>query len=133
MKRGEWAFNYPVGRVLAGARNKLEFHKGRLDFWEVKRSEVEEALRTHGLVIDESAVGAGYVGTASNDVNGFGRQTRVSIDPALQRDLVETVEKVREHRGKVERYGAWIQVLSSQPETNTLELHQDDWIYFFGE
>ena len=42
------------------------------------------------------------------------------------------IAKIVELRAKVENYSAWHEVLSAQDATDSFELHQEDWLFFFA-
>lgn len=128
MNRDEWAFPYTADKLLEAAQAKKTFHESRLEWWEGKRKEVETTIRAEGIEIDESV--AANLSSYSNSTVGRGAQ--VSIRTDLVRDLQECVGKTAEHRQKIKDYDAWTQVLASQGQS-TFDLHQDDWLFFFGK
>lgn len=130
MNRASWKFTYAADKLLEAAITKKTWHAGRLDWWHNKRTEVEALIRSEGIEIDES-VGVGSLTSTSNYSNA-GRGPQVSIRNDLVRDLSECVQKTSEHEAKIRDYSAWIQVLESQGQAS-LELHQDDWLFFFGK
>jgi hypothetical protein len=128
MNRNEWNFPYTADKLLTAATDKKAFHEGRLTWWEGKRKEVEATIRSEGIEIDES-VAAGF-STYANSTAHRGAQVNIRTD--LVRDLQECVGKNTEHREKIKQYDAWTQVLASQGQA-TFDLHQDDWLFFFGK
>lgn len=131
MNRASWKFTYTADRLLEAATSKKDFHAGRLDWWAAKRKETEALIRSEGIEIDES-VAAGALGSLTSNYSNSGRGPSVSIRNDLVRDLTECVGKTSEHEAKIKDYGAWIQVLASQGQAS-LDLHQDDWLFFFGK
>ncbi len=127
MNRDEWTFPYTADKLLDAATAKKTFHEGRLTWWSDKQKEVEGTIRSEGIEIDESVAASSY---ASNST--FNRGAQVNIRTDLVRDLQECVGKTQEHRGKIKDYEAWTQVLASQGQV-TFDLHQDDWLFFFGK
>ncbi len=123
--RREWKFSYPISEVREGANKKSLYYNGRLEFWKNQKIEVERAIKESGLVIDES-----LTDTISN--MNYGRGSSVQIDPKLSKDFKECFDKIREHESNVLDYLAWIQLLDSRPQNETLSLDKDDWIFFFG-
>lgn len=125
MNRKTWNFPYPADKLLEAATAKVDFHKARLAWWTEKKESVLGQIRAEGIEIDESvAAGQGYG-------KSYARDEQVSIRNDLLRDLNECVAKVREHSEKIGDYDAWMQVLSSQGQS-MFDLHQDDWLFFFG-
>lgn len=122
-KRTHWAFNYKAHEVLAGAKIKQAFHQERLAFWQQKHGEVKGKIKEDGIDFEESL---------SNMHSNSYRQTGVSVRDDLMRDLQECNQRVSVHRDKIDGYEAWIEVLSSQGAAS-LELTQDDWLYFFSK
>lgn len=131
MNRASWKFTYTADKLLEAATAKKDFHAGRLDWWTSKRKETEDKIRSEGIEIDES-VAAFSNGLGTAGYSNSGRGPSVSIRNDLVKDLGECVAKTSEHEAKIRDYGAWIQVLASQGQTS-LELHQDDWLFFFGK
>jgi hypothetical protein len=129
MNRASWKFTYTADKLLDAATAKKNFHTSRLDWWTGKRKETEALIRSEGIEIDESvAANLGSLNSYSNS----GRGPSVSIRNDLVRDLTECVSKTNEHEGKIKDYDAWIQVLASQGQAS-LDLQQDDWLFFFGK
>lgn len=129
--RNEWKFQYQVSQVLKGAKDKHAFHYNRWEWWKAKKEETIAKIKAEGLVIDDSIVNelgkTGYVSNMSN------RGVNVTINEEMERDLVECTNKIDQHNRQVTGYGNWVQVLENQLSTMTLELTQDDWVYFFGK
>lgn len=128
MNRDEWNFPYTADKLLKAATDKKAFHEGRLTWWQDKQKEVETTIRSEGIEIDES-VAAGFSTYANSAAH---RGANVTIRNDLVRDLQECVGKTQEHRGKIQQYDAWAQVLASQGQAS-FDLHQDDWLFFFGK
>lgn len=126
MNRTSWKFTYTADKLFGAADSKKSWHMERLKWWSDKRKEVEGVIRAEGIEIDES-VAAG-LGTYANAVRG----PQVSIRNDLVKDLSECVMKTTEHEGKCREYDAWMQVLASQGQAS-LDLNQDDWLFFFGK
>lgn len=125
MNRTAWKFVYPADKLLSAAKAKYDFHTGRLEWWENKKTDTLKTIKAEGLEIDESVAAMGY---ASNS----GRQTSVNIRNDLMRDLQECLGKVTEHTAKRRDYAAWSEVLASQGQT-AFDLHQEDWLFFFSK
>jgi len=126
--REEWEFTYLAVKVLDGARKQLQYRQSRVDFWESKKAEVMEEIRTKGLDVYEPEAEklSGYVGT--QNVMG---SPQIKVDPALQLRLTEASNKIRENRQWVAEYDAWVQVLEGNKDAS-LRLKQGDWLFFFG-
>jgi len=129
MNRNLWKFSYTAEKLLIASHSKKNWHESRLNWWAKKRDEVKETIKSDGIEIDES-VAFGSTAYVSN--KSAHRDSSVSIRNDLVKDLTECVQKVSEHQNKIKDYDAWIQVLESQGQTS-LELHQDDWLFFFGK
>lgn len=129
MNRNQWKFTYTADKLLEAANTKKRWHDGRLTWWASKRDEIKETIKSEGIEIDES-VSFGTENYLSN--KSAYRGSSVSIRNDLVEDLNECVGKVSEHQNKIKDYDAWIQVLESQGQSS-LELHQDDWLFFFGK
>lgn len=127
MKRDEWEFPYGAEILNDAATKKNAHHFERQKWWENKKQEVMTTIKSEGIEIDESLAGE-YVGKMSN----YSRGTTVMVRNDLQKDLDECVAKIKEHRNKAEGYAAWTEVLSVQ-KGMVFNLHQEDWLYFFGK
>lgn len=123
MNRTQWIFSYPANTLFDAAMEKRRHHAERLGWWEQKKAEVVTTIRAEGIEVDESL--------ADLISNSYQRGGTVHVRADLVRDVQECVQKIREHRAKVEDYDGWAQVLSSQGST-TFGLHQEDWLFFFG-
>lgn len=125
--RDKWTFGMKIGEVLAGAKAKRDHHNSRVAWWEAKKSEVFATIKEGGLKISESLVSqyakTGYA-TASVDLE---------VDPDLQKKLDECVRKIGDHRAKADSYAAYVEVLSTRPGGDTIELAVEDWQFFFGK
>jgi hypothetical protein len=124
MNRQNWRLFYTVDTLLAAATAKADHHTQRLAWWESSKAEVIHKIKEEGLEIDESL--------AATLSNTYTRGASVNVRNDLLRDLQECVEKVREHSAKVADYSAWCKILKSQSSDAVFELHQDDWMFFFG-
>lgn len=122
--RDQWKFPHKASEVRAAAEKKLAHHQSRLGWWEDKKKEVMEKIKAEGLEIDESL--------ANQVSSSYSRGPTVQVRNDLMNDLTETVQKVKEHRGKAEGYDAWVQVLAAHPAAN-LDLDHKDWLHFFSE
>lgn len=125
MLRNEWVFRYSASHLSKAAVAKKTVHEGRQKFWSDAKTKVMEEVRAVGIEVSESEAGASY----SNKASGFGPQVMVRTD--LQKRLTECHEKIVEHTRKVSEYAGWIAVLDGNPDA-VLDLHSDDYLYFFG-
>lgn len=123
MNRNGWEFSYTADKLLQAALTKQAHHADRLVWWESQKASVMERIKAEGIEIDESL---------SNFASNAYRNPTVSVRNDLLADMQECVTKVVEHRAKVAEYEAWGQVLSSQGQA-ALNLHHDDWHFFFGK
>lgn len=123
--RDKWEFPYPADKLATAAQAKSSHHLDRLAWWQMQKAETVAKIKLEGLEIDDSLV------EKQRFSNSYGRDTTVNIKTELLRDLNECIDKIREHRGKAEEYGAWVQVLKSQGQAS-LPLNKDDWMFFFS-
>jgi len=130
MNRASWKFTYTADKLFQAAEAKKSWHMERLKWWSDKRKEVETTIRAEGIEIDESV--AAFTGLGTANYSNSGRGPSVSIRNDLVKDLSECVMKTTEHEGKCREYDAWMQVLGSQGQAS-LDLNQDDWLFFFGK
>jgi hypothetical protein len=124
--RNNWEFEYTASKIAGAAREQLEYRMGRVKFWEGKKAEVTAEITSKGLEVyePEAEKFSGYTNSGAG-------HAQIKMDPTLQARLTEAATKIRENRGKVAEYEAWIQVLEGNPEARLLLKH-DDWMYFFG-
>lgn len=125
MKRNEWQFNFAVSELIEPTQKKIDAHTAKLKWWENKKAEVMQKVRESGIEIHDS-VAASY----SNTKGGFGPE--IKIDVTMQRDLSECQQKIMEHSLLLKTYQGWLELFKHNPN-NRLELHADDWLFFFGE
>ena len=121
--RNEWVCELSVAEILEAAKEKLKWHKDRLDFWTETREKTEAQIKNSGLTIEKS-VAAGYSTT--------GRPPSVSIDSAMLADLNECNTKIAEHKNKEFGYASWVQFLSSCRPKDRYMLNPEDWRYFYS-
>lgn len=126
MNRSNWRFQYRVAFVYDAVIKKKAHHLARLEFWKGAQTKVLSDCKEQGLVVHESLAGSNYM----NKSPGYG--PRIEIPESLQLKLNESTLKITEHTNKEAQYDAWAQVLISQPKTNTLDLDQEDYLFFFG-
>jgi len=130
MNRDEWTFPYSASVLHKASAAKHAFHSDKRDWWHGKQVEKIELIKAEGIEVDESVIFEKHELSTYNSTSG--RLPNVSIRNDLLRDVQECVGKVREHTAKMKEYDAWMQVLASQGES-MFNLHQDDWLFFFGK
>ena len=123
MLRKDWKFYYNALDVLGAAKTKVSNHNERLQFWLNKHEEIKAKIKSEGIDFDDS-----LADIVSNSYAGRGS---ISINDSLLKDHQECKQKIMEHRAKKHEYETWVKVLSTQ-QTGTLELHHDDWLFFWG-
>lgn len=121
--RKEWEFKYTAKKLAEGARTKMAFHEGRLEFWKGAKEKVMAEISEAGIEVSESS--AGYS-------NSSAMTPQVMVRNDLQRKLTESHQKIIEHTNHVATYSGWIEVFDANPE-NQLALHADDYLFFFGK
>jgi len=131
MQRHEWEFEYTASKIAQAAEAQRDFRILRILVWEAKKEEIMAKVHASGLTISESVAdqlmsNSYKIGTRS------GRVAQIMIDPTMQDDLTECVQKIREHTDLRNAYEAWAQVLLAHPEKR-VKLDHEDWIYFFGK
>lgn len=127
MQREKWVFTY-TGQALAEATaKKIAFHTERLEWWKVKKAEVTATIRAEGIEVDEK-IALTYSNPKARD---YDRGGEILIRNDLRSQLAECFQKLAHHTELRDDYDAWLQALSANPE-QLLELHIDDWLFFFG-
>jgi len=126
MKRNDWTFEYTASKLAEAAKAKRLHHASRFDWWSAKKTETVKKVSESGIEVHDSVSNMG-----SNVSRGY-QGPQIKIDSGLQRDLSECQQKIDEHMDAVTNYEGWLQVLSANPEAR-LQLHHDDYLFFFGE
>ena len=124
MKRNEWEFPYDSKVIMAAAAKKVEYHEGRLAFWEGKKVDTIRAIETGGIEVSESLGGSTYSNT--------GRGAQIVVKANLQIDLNECTSKMEEHRSKIANYQTYVDALTIAPDTS-LQLTVEDIQFFYGK
>lgn len=130
MLRHEWEFEYTGQQLAEAALMQRDFRIERVRIWEDQKAAVIQRIRDSGinvsdaLAVSMSRDSAKYMNTQSR------RGAHITIDPTMQLDLDECVEKIREHIQLRNEYAAWYQVFTANPHSKH-KLHHDDWTYFF--
>lgn len=127
MQRENWVFTYHGKALAEAAQKKVAFHTARLEWWNVKKVQVTATIRSEGIEIDEK-IALTYSNPKARD---YDRGGEILIRNDLRSQLAECFQKLAYHTEKCDDYDAWIQALSANPE-QFLELHIDDWLFFFG-
>ncbi|CAK0755116.1 conserved hypothetical protein [Gammaproteobacteria bacterium] len=122
MQRNDWTFEYTASRLAKAAAARCEHHQQRLTWWKEQKDAFIAEVKNIG--IETKAMPA----MADDDAN---RMPPMMMRSDLQRRLAECRDKEEEHNAKVREFDIWHRVLMENPETK-LNLHQDDWLYFFG-
>jgi hypothetical protein len=125
--RDEWEFEYAVGALAAAAKKQRDFRNSRVKFWEERKEEVMDKIKSTGLTVHES------VAEQFSSYSNQGQGARVMVDTTLQKNLDECVGKIRSHRELAKEYEGWVQVLEASPLDNRLKLKHGDWMFFFGK
>ena len=128
MLRDQWKFRYTARQLAEAAQTKIEFHKGRLEFWEARRKEVIGQIKADGIEVNEKSVLLQY---ASPKMRDFQEGGDIMIRNDLRKRLAEAYEKLAYHTGRRDTFDGWQQVLGANPD-DTIELDIDDWLFFFG-
>jgi hypothetical protein len=132
MKRHEWTFKYSGTKLAEAARHQLEFRISRIAAWEAKKEEVMAQIRESGMTIKEDLAAHMLMNTMKYSATNQNSGPQIVIDQTMQDNLNECFQKINEHKGLEKQYSAWVQVFEANPEAH-LDLHQDDWIFFFGK
>lgn len=119
-QRNDWTFEYGIEEVKDAAERKVQHHSGRIEFWEKEKQDVLTAIRESGIDIRE------------HEITG-GQRAEVVIDPTHQKRLNECQSKITSHKGTLEDFEGWAQVLHSrvmQSDARVLNLDHQDILYF---
>lgn len=127
MNRGTWEFEYTASKLAEAAESQKEHRLSRIKIWEGKKEEVMRKIKETGLSVHESVASS-----LSNYTNAIRQGAQVMVDPTLQSDLSECLEKIQQHRNAATDYDGWIQLLGANREAR-LKLKYHDWMFFFGK
>lgn len=136
MKRQEWEFRYTATQLAEAAAKKRDHHRERTAWWITQKEAVMAEIKESGIEVSES-VAAQY----SNTTMKMAPQVMVRSD--LQSKLNECYGKITKHQQIADEYDGWFQVMQGRGHNGVIQLaastepyfdlHQDDWLYFFGE
>lgn len=127
MNRGNWEFEYTASKLADAAESQKAHRLSRITVWEGKKEEVMRKIKDSGLSVHE-----GVAASLSNYTNSLRQGATVMVDPTLQSDLSECLEKIQQHRDAATNYDGWIQLLNANREAR-LKLKYHDWMFFFGK
>ena len=128
MLRDSWKFAYTTNELAEAAKQKLDYHTERLNFWEDRKTEVMKTIKEEGIDVRESQLSQTNVRRKSWD---YRDDTQVTVRYDLNKDLQECSEKLSYHQDCIDDYDSWRQVLAAQGDT-TVEVDHQDWLFFFG-
>jgi hypothetical protein len=117
VKRNEWLFRYTVGDLLAAARQKEAYHRGRREWWDGEYKVAAQKARDAGVEVREY------------DVTG-GKNAQMVFDPVLQARVNECAQKRESHRKRAEEFAQWVAVLESQALGIPFDVNMDDALFF---
>jgi len=134
MLRNEWQFDFASTELARAAKKQFIFRSHRVEEWLARKAEVMDAIRKEGISINEAVADQLYSGKYAGKfaATHFARGPQIVIDPTMQQDLNECMDRIRHHAALRDQYAAWMQVLEGTP-ARRVQLHQDDWMYFFGQ
>jgi hypothetical protein len=130
--RKTWEFKYFAEDLFNAAVKKKEITEKKLAFWEAKKAEIEEQIKTSGVTFTPATL-AERLGknTLTNAYNNGVPRGAVDIDEEMEKNWVEAQERVAKYKIAVLEYSNWVDIL--EDEVGEYPLRYDDWLYFFGE
>jgi hypothetical protein len=125
--RQEWEFEHSISDILAAATRRTQYHTERLGFWKNSLDAIVQNLPNTVNVrkLEEFMAASSF----SNKVS-YGLPS-LQLDPEVQKDFTLAVQKIAEHRNKMEQYGTWVAVLANESSARSLKLTMED-IQFFS-
>jgi hypothetical protein len=129
VKRNEWTVQYTGSNLASAAKAKIDFHEGRLKFWEGAKEKVMAEIREEGIEINESIADQLRNSNAYATTQSFGPSVTIRND--LLEKMQEAHGKVGTHEGLIKEYQAWAQMMDAHP-TALFQLQHADWMFFFG-
>lgn len=120
MRRDDISFEYMAGEVAKAAKNRLEHHQKRLDFWLNERELIKGQIEEAGLQVRERQFTGGV-------------EYEVVADQELQKRFNTCHKKIDEHRARIKEFDRWYKVLRNRPETEFMWLDMDDILFFDPE
>ena len=109
MLRNDWKFQYSRSVVLAAALQKRAHHEERLAVWRDELVAADAKLRSEGLKFREQAASA--YASSSQTLTGLDRRLEATLDPDLNRKVVEAHNKVAHHERVAAEYTDWAIIL----------------------
>jgi len=120
--RKEWVFYYDLADLSVAIVDKINFHTARLFYWEDEYGKAESEFKASGINLS----GEPTAYTHSN--SGYGAM-QVTIDPKMQKRVLDAESKVKEHRDKLAEFETWKRSLDHTDDLE-LELTIEDVNYF---
>jgi ribosome-associated translation inhibitor RaiA len=120
-RRQEWVFRYRLAEVFAAAKERVEHHIARGEWWTKEGNKAEAQLRKRGFEYRERPT-------------SYESEVQIVGDPELALRAAECRRKIAEHREQQMKYETWVRVLKRQTKRQAggeLELTIND-IVFFG-
>lgn len=158
--RTEWTFKFTESELRDAAEKKVKHHKGRLENWteehtktkdayvksvqdaakratEKETQDAEELGKLTDQWLEAEMAGAPQASTlriAANNAYGGPKRMEIIGDTDLYEDLQKALQKVNEHRRKVEEFTRWVTLLperkGDEKQYFTRELTYEDAKYF---
>lgn len=119
-RRSIWVFRYKPAEVLAAAKNRVEHHAKRGEFWTEECAKAEEQLKTKGFEYRERQ-------------HSYETEVQIVGDPELAQRTSHCRRKIGEHRERQKIYETWVRALKTKTERQPgeeLELTIKDVIFF---
>ena len=115
--RSKWTVEVEAHHLLKAAAARVEYHKGRVEWWSAQRADAEAKLREGGITIKHFD-------------NSSGVRAEAVLDQTLSRRITECERKVESHRQLEKRYRAFVSFFGLSSPAAKFKLNADDVLYF---
>ncbi len=115
-KRERWTITMPAIKMLGSCKKRVDYHNGRVAFWQEQLSMAESKLRKEGLQFTSYAVTGG-------------ERTEAKLDPGLAARVQECRQRLSSNQDSANRFAAF-HAFFKLAGSKDLELSADDVLYF---
>lgn len=115
--RTRWTVEAGVAQLCARAIALVDYHQGRVAFWETERVTAQEALLAKGIDIRQQMVTGGA-------------RFETSLDQGLAARVAECDRKLVEHAQDRDQFRTWVDLLATMDHTGTLTMTRSDFAAF---
>jgi hypothetical protein len=116
-RRDRWTVKVPAKRLAKCCDERMEYHAGRLKFWDAERRDAEEKLRAVGIQLRHFAVTGG-------------QRMEAQLDAGLAKRVSECEQRLKTNQDALAKFRAFKALLTLAGDEPGVELTADDVLYF---